>query len=194
MRILSKRSTYVYINISHVRNVVEIWLPTVSIQKLGSHSKFFSLQKKSLISFQKQTQSRKTADPKIGVPMLASLATHLFSLEQRGECDPVQPSNGWGVGSRIGKGQKPSSRKASKVSEKYGRENWQVGREKFTTTQKWSEKPTSPTLVWGVRAHINYVADVLKVLTVCSKTSQHTKPKPRAFSVLCQTWKLSLKN
>ena len=46
VRILSKRSTYVYINISHVRNVVEIWLPTVSIQKLGSHSKNFSLQKK----------------------------------------------------------------------------------------------------------------------------------------------------
>ena len=25
---------------------------------------------------------------------------HLFSLEQRGKCDPVQPSNGWGIGSR----------------------------------------------------------------------------------------------
>ena len=56
VRILSKRSTYVYINISHVRNVVEIWLPTVSIQKLGSHSKNFS-QKKFLSSLFKNKRS-----------------------------------------------------------------------------------------------------------------------------------------
>ena len=47
--------------------------------------------------------------------------------------------------------------------------------QKFTTTQKWSEKPTSPTLVWGVRAHRHSVFDVLKVLTVSSKTSQQIK-------------------
>ena len=68
--------------------------PPFPFRNLVLIRKIFLFKKISLISFQKQTQSRKTADPKIGVPMLASLATHLFSLEQRGECDPVQPSNG----------------------------------------------------------------------------------------------------
>ena len=100
--ILSDKSTHVYIYIIYhmYASSFEIRLPSVSFQKFGPRSKMF-LQKKFLVFSKNKCWHEKTADTNEEFQWLTSIGAHLFSLEQRGKCDPVQPSNGWGVGSRI---------------------------------------------------------------------------------------------